>query len=80
MRSVVFKAGLVVFGLSALLLATVQVAAAKQHPTVKWTSPPTATAGAPILVSWTSRHLPRRTKLVVQRPVGTAAFSRPWSS
>jgi hypothetical protein len=53
-------------------LVGAQAASAKAGPSVSWTSPPSASAGNPISVSWTSKNLPQGAKLVVQRSVGTA--------
>jgi hypothetical protein len=51
-------------------------AGAQPRPTVSWTLPATATAGLPTQFSWSARHLPRSSRLVVQRQQGTAHFWR----
>jgi hypothetical protein len=55
----------------AALVALAPVASAKPKPTVTWTSSLNASAGQPIPVSWSSKHV-GNAKLVIQRPVGTA--------
>jgi hypothetical protein len=47
-------------------------AAAQQPPSLSWTVPHGVSEGAPIAFSWTGKHLGRKHRLVVQRPVGTA--------
>jgi hypothetical protein len=49
-----------------------QPASARQKPSVIWTSSRSASAGQPIPITWTSTHVPKGAKLVVQRSVGTA--------